>query len=107
MNAQIKKGVFEMCILHHVLSFQPIYGYELIQKMNCFYPEVNESTFYSVLRRLNKCNFLSVVSQNSCAGPPRKYYYITKEGKTALDEQIKEWGALVKIVKSIGIGTDI
>lgn len=103
MNAQMKKGILEMCILHNVQFFQPIYGYDLIKKMNVFFPEVNESTFYSILRRLNTNGFLCVVLQNSHEGPPRKYYSTTKEGDQLLNEYIIEWSDLNKIINTMGI----
>lgn len=36
MNAQIKKGILEMCILH-VISGEDLYGYDIIQKAARFF----------------------------------------------------------------------
>ena len=53
MDAQMKKGVLELCLLQ-CLSGEPKYGYDVIQTMRAYFPEVTESTFYAVLRRLHK-----------------------------------------------------
>lgn len=36
MNAQIKKGILEMCILH-VISGEDLYGYDIIQRLHDFF----------------------------------------------------------------------
>ena len=44
MDAQLKKGVLELCLLQ-CLSGEPKYGYDVIQTMHRHFPEVTESTF--------------------------------------------------------------
>ena len=39
MDAQLKKGVLELCLLQR-LSGQPQYGYDVIQTMRKHFPEV-------------------------------------------------------------------
>ena len=53
MDAQLKKGVLELCLLQ-CLSGEPKYGYDVIQTMRDCFPDVTESTFYAILRRLAK-----------------------------------------------------
>ena len=53
MDAQIKKGILEMCLLLK-LAKKDYYGYELMKEMNLLFPDVYESTFYAILRRLKK-----------------------------------------------------
>ena len=45
MDAQLKKGVLELCLLQ-CLSGEPKYGYDIIQTMRGCFPDVTESTFY-------------------------------------------------------------
>ena len=47
MDAQLKKGVLELCLLQ-CLSGEPKYGYDVIQTMRASFPEVTESTFYAI-----------------------------------------------------------
>lgn len=102
MNAQIKKGILEMCILH-VISEEEMYGYDIMKKMNVYFPEVNESTFYSILRRLNKEGSTETYFGEVSNGPKRKYYRITPNGTEKLKEDVVSWKQINNIVKDIGI----
>ena len=103
MNAQLKKGILEKCILLIVKRENSIYGYDLIKKIGVFFPEVNESTFYSILRRLEKREAIISTVEKSTEGPPRKYFSITAYGEEELQELINEWNELKRIMKSFGI----
>lgn len=92
-----------MCILHHIQSNTELYGYDIMKYMNIHFPEVNESTFYSILRRLHKNDMTSIVYKDISNGPQRKYYKITQKGNLLLEDNIAEWSNLVKIVGDIGI----
>lgn len=41
-----------MCILK-LISEKDYYGYDIMKEIHNYFPEVNESTFYAVLRRLH------------------------------------------------------
>ena len=43
--------------------------------------ELNESSIYAVLIRLEKKKYINSVSRKSPLGPKRKYFTITDEGK--------------------------
>jgi PadR family transcriptional regulator PadR len=102
MDAQIKKGILDMCILH-IISKQDIYGYDIMKQMSAFFPEVNDSTFYAILRRLHKDKLTEVYWGKDSNGPPRKYYRITETGWNSLKEDINNWKKLIQIVSSMGI----
>lgn len=102
MDAQIKKGVLEMCILYK-LSQKDYYGYPLMQEMKIIFPEVNDSTFYAILRRLNKEKAADIYFGNESGGPQRKYYKITEEGINRLEKSINDWKQLKLNVSEIGI----
>ena len=102
MNPQMKKGFLEMCILH-LVSQNDIYGYDILKIMSVFFPEINESAFYAILRRINKAEFTEYYFKEPTIGPKRKYYRITEIGKNELDNYIKDWDMLNKIGLDIGI----
>lgn len=102
MDAQLKKGILDLCTLK-LLSEKPDYGYSLIQGLKKLFPDVNDSTFYAVLRRLNAEGALTIKEGNESGGPVRKYYYITEFGREVLANSILEWRDLVAALKSIGI----
>lgn len=104
MDAQIKKGILDMCVLHLIFVEKEIYGYDVIKKMKTYFPEVNESTFYSILRRLNKNGYTEILFKDILSnGPPRKYYRLTESGKESLQISKNEWNNLLDIIKKIGI----
>lgn len=102
MDAQLKKGVLEMCILYGI-SRQEMYGYDIMQKMHQYFPEVNESTFYAILRRLNKEGAAETYLGKESNGPQRKYYRITEEGRKSLAESVRDWEKLLMIVQELGV----
>lgn len=102
MNPQMKKGILEMCILW-LISQEDLYGYDILKKMNNYFPEINESAFYAILRRIHKANYTEVYYQEATLGPKRKYYRITDVGKMELEKYIDDWRKLNTIVEDIGI----
>lgn len=102
MDAQIKKGVLEMCILH-CISQESLYGYDIIQKMHEYFPEVKESTFYAILRRLHREGAASTYTSDISKGPVRKYYQITESGMKELEKMEEDWRNLKRIVGEMGI----
>lgn len=58
MDAQIKRGLLEVCVLAAIRD-EDSYGYQIIKDMNP-YVEISESTLYPILRRLEAAQLLSV-----------------------------------------------
>lgn len=102
MDAQMKKGVLEMCLLHR-LSECSQYGYPLMQEMKRYFPEVNDSSFYVILRRLHKEGLTEIYYGEASGGPKRKYYRITDAGRDYLAQAVSDWQAMEAIVHSLGI----
>lgn len=102
MDAQMKKGILDMCILY-LISKEELYGYDIMQRMNCYFPEVNESTFYAILRRLNKEGATETYLGEESMGPKRKYYRITEQGKMRLLEEQQDFIHLTELVNRIGV----
>ena len=102
MDAQIKKGVLEMCILH-MISENEMYGYDIIQQIHGFFPEVTESTIYAILRRLHKDGATATFQSAGTKGPVRKYYKITEQGQQQLEQRKADWRCLQETVSKIGI----
>lgn len=89
MNVQFKKGVLNLCVLA-LLDQQDRYGYELVQMISDQI-EISEGSVYPLLRRLMKVGYLTSYLKESSEGPPRKYYTLTKEGRSYLNDQLREW----------------
>ena len=102
MDAQMKKGVLEMCILYR-LKDQEIYGYELMKSIRQYFPDVYEGSIYTILRRLNATGYTRVTQNKSLNGPVRKYYTITQTGLEYLEQMLSEWKSIVNSVSALGI----
>lgn len=100
MDAQLKKGILEMCILIQ-LSKQDLYGYELMKIIQQVFPEVYDGSIYTILRRLKKEGYAETYMRDvPSGGPERKYYRITSSGILYCNETIKEWKKLIKAVET-------
>jgi PadR family transcriptional regulator PadR len=102
MEAQIKKGILEMCVLFAIRD-EEMYGYDIMKSMRRHFPEVNESTFYAILRRLHADKSAEIRLGTESGGPTRKYYRITDAGRLVLQESIEIWERIRNIVGEIGI----
>ena len=100
MDDQSKKGILEMCLLLK-LAKKDYYGYELMKEMNLLFPDVNESTFYAILRRLKKEGFAVQYQGEVSGGPARKYYKLSPGGERELDKKMQSWEELCEIVEQL------
>lgn len=65
------------------------YGYKITQNVKSAL-ELSESTLYPVLRRLQTEGCLTV-HDAPCNGRNRRYYQITEQGRTRLDQARSDW----------------
>lgn len=99
-NAQMRKGVIELCILS-IVSKEDAYASDIIEKLKEAKLIVVEGTLYPLLTRLKNEGMLSYRWEESTQGPPRKYYRITESGQKALDGMVRDWTDLVGSVESL------
>ena len=98
MDAQIKRGLLDVCVLAAIRS-EDSYGYKILKDMS-EYVEISESTLYPILRRLEAAKLLSVYSAEY-NGRLRKYYRITPAGVERLRAFRDEWREIVSIYRFI------
>ena len=103
MESQFKKGVLELCVLA-LLEHNDYYGYELVTTLSRDI-SITEGTIYPLLRRLKTDSLLTTYLEESTEGPARKYYKITKEGKSRLKSLLKEWDSFASKVNRFLEGT--
>lgn len=102
MDAQMKKGVLEMCVLH-LLAGGPMYGYELMKTVQEAFPDVYDGSVYAVLRRLHTDGCAETFFGETSGGPTRKYYRLTDAGRKRLSEALEEWRSLVAAVRHLKV----
>lgn len=88
MDAQLKRGLLEICVLA-VLHKADSYGYKIIRDL-AGRIEISESTLYPILKRLEASRCLTVYSVEH-NGRLRKYYKITQEGERRIVEFLEGW----------------
>ena len=98
MDAQMKKGLLEACVLV-ALEEGESYGYKIIEDIRGVV-EISESTLYPILKRLESAGHLTV-QDRAHNGRLRKYYNITGAGHTRLDTLRENLRAMENIHKYI------
>ncbi len=99
MNAQMKKGVLELCTLS-LLSSRDRYGYELTEEISRDI-EISTGTLYLVLKRLKDENYVETYLAESSTGPARKYYHLTDSGRVFQKSLLEEWTGFVRAVERL------
>lgn len=99
-QAQMRKGILEYCILS-ILDKGEAYPSEILENLEKAQLTVVEGTIYPLLTRLKNMRLLDYRWAESTAGPPRKYYCITEEGKHFLSELERTWLELQQAVSTI------
>lgn len=84
-EVQMRKGMLVYCVLL-LLKDGKVYTSEIIRALRQAELIVVEGTLYPLLNRLAKDNLLAYEWQESEQGPPRKYYWLTDDGKKLLAE---------------------
>ena len=98
MDAQLKKGLLEVCVLA-ALQKEESYGYKIISDL-APYIEISESTLYPILRRLEKAKMVTTRNEIH-KGRLRKYYSITKAGIARIEEFKEEWREVMSIYRFV------
>lgn len=88
MDVQLKRGLLEVCVLTAIKN-EPSYGYKIIKDMKP-YILMSESTLYTILKRLELSNMLTVRTIEH-DGRLRKYYHITRAGLGRIEDFKEEW----------------
>ncbi|RIW17186.1 PadR family transcriptional regulator [Algoriphagus lacus] len=97
---QMRKGLLEFCVLH-IISRGEVYTSDLIDELTQAQMIVVEGTLYPLLNRLKSAELVTYRWVESEAGPPRKYYSITEEGKKFLLTLADTWASLVNSTQEI------
>ena len=98
MDIQLKRGLLDVCVLAAIKS-EDSYGYKIIKDIKP-YIEMSESTLYTILKRLESAEMLTVHTAEH-DGRLRKYYHITKKGIERIEEFKEEWREVMSIYKFV------
>ncbi len=98
MDIQLKRGILDVCVLAAIKD-EESYGYKIIKDMKP-YVELSESTLYTILKRLEAAEMLTVRSAEH-GGRLRKYYRITAAGLKRIEDFKEEWKELMAIYRFV------
>ena len=98
MDIQLKRGLLDVCVLAAIQN-EESYGYKIIKDMKP-YIELSESTLYTILKRLETGNMLTVQTAEH-GGRLRKYYQITPDGVNRIEDFKEEWKEIMSIYKFV------
>ena len=94
MDAQMKRGFLEVCVLASI-NRQDSYGYQIVKDVPAIL-NLTESTLYPLLKRLEAAGLLTTYSVEH-SGRLRKYYRITEARVRHIDEFLRERDDVVSI----------
>lgn len=98
MDIQLKRGLLDVCVLAAIKS-EDSYGYKIIKDMKP-YIELSESTLYTILKRLETADMLTVRTAEH-GGRLRKYYRITDAGRKRIEDFKNEWQEILSIYRFV------
>ncbi len=83
---------------------EPLYGYQIAKRLYAGAsqaPIMKQGALYPVLRSLERMGLLMSEVEPSVAGPPRRYYRATEEGRAALERWMRLWSDEKAFVESV------
>ena len=98
MDIQIKRGLLDVCVLAAIKD-NDSYGYQIIKDMKP-YIALSESTLYTILKRLETAQMLTVRTAEH-DGRLRKYYRITEAGVARIEEFKEDWNEILSIYRFV------
>lgn len=98
MDGQLKRRLLDVCVLAAIKN-EDSYGYKIIKDMK---PNLtlSESTLYTILKRLEAADMLTVCTAEH-GGRLRKYYHITDEGLRRIEDFKDEWKEIESIYRFV------
>jgi PadR family transcriptional regulator PadR len=100
VQSQMRKGTLEYGILLIIARGQ-VYASEILSELKEANLLVVEGTLYPLLSRLKTAGYLEYTWAESTSGPPRKYYTLTKAGRSNLALLHLNWKTLSSSIERL------
>ena len=97
----IRKGLLEFMILR-IIAANKVYAADILARLGTTEFATREGTLYPLLSRMRRNGLVEYEWVESEAGPPRKYYQLTEQGRRHLDEFDAYWRQINKTIRNIG-----
>ncbi len=99
MLLELRRGVLSIAVLSQLSKEE--YGYSLLKALSDKGMEIDQSTLYPLLRRLESQGLLQSDWRIADEARPRRYYVISPQGKAVLKKLKSEWSAMAETMKQM------
>ena len=99
--AAIRKGLLEFLILK-IVAAEKVYAADILKHLSATDFATQEGTLYPLLSKMRRAGLLDYEWQESDAGPPRKYYKLTAQGRAQLAALNDYWKELNRTLAKLG-----
>ena len=99
MLLELRRGVLSIAVLSQLSSEE--YGYSLLKALSDKGIEIDQSTLYPLLRRLESQGLLQSDWRIADETRPRRYYVISPQGKAVLSKLKREWSAMSETMQKM------
>jgi DNA-binding PadR family transcriptional regulator len=99
MLLELRRGVLSIAVLSRLGKEE--YGYSLLKALSDQGMEIDQSTLYPLLRRLESQGLLQSDWRIVDDARPRRYYVISTQGKAVLAKLKREWSALTQTMQQM------
>ena len=99
MLLELRRGVISIAVLSQLSKEQ--YGYSLLKALGNQGLDVDQSTLYPLLRRLEAQGLLQSDWRIADESRPRRYYVISPQGRAVLNQLKREWSNMVSTMQKM------
>lgn len=99
MVLELRRGIISIAVLN--LLNREEYGYSLLKALSDQGLEVDQSTLYPLLRRLESQGLLQSDWRIMDESRPRRYYVISPQGRQVLTQLKREWAAMTESMQKM------
>lgn len=99
MLLELRRGVLSIAVLSQLSKEE--YGYSLLKALSDRGMEIDQSTLYPLLRRLESQGLLQSDWRIVDEARPRRYYVISPQGKEVLSKLKREWSTMSETMQKM------
>ena len=96
LTQELRRGILVLAALSQLKGEK--YGYALISSLAEKGLEIEQGTLYPLLRRLEEQGLLES-EWNVEGSRPRRYYMLSEEGRTTLQDLVEDWRQLTQVME--------
>ena len=99
MLLELRRGVLSIAVLSQLSKEE--YGYSLLKALSDKGMEIDQSTLYPLLRRLESQGLLQSDWRIVDEARPRRYYVISPQGRAVLTTLKREWSTMAETMNQM------